>query len=529
MGGEGCVPLRRCRGNHYLCRRFPTLPLGYKGQVPAWRRAAHSPHLCGVASTKGCCTQIGRGWVTRRTAVGSKRYNDDRSGEPATQGDQKGCDNLWRRVLKLPLRPLPLGVVLPIVALVMIVVIPWVSSIAALSMVPHHERLNPEQLAKAVAEERRNFVAIMAAIGAAFSLVFTALRHRLDRGARDSDREARELDREARRHDREANYISRYTTAIEQLDATGVSTRLGAIYALGRISRESPDDSQMIINVLCAWLQAPLREVAEPVDTANTESIHVDSFPMSGFNMDTSNPRASVDREAALKVIADAATYFPNRRISLNGADLSGVRLNGGDLTGASLEGADLSGAILTEVNLRGAILTDCIMSNARLEGVNLDAVNLDRASADRVKFYESKLRSSRLAYANLTNAEFRACTLNDATLDWARMSNCRFSNTTARSCSFWDVDLRGARLGLTDFSGTRFTRSNLTGAFLNGAVLTGALFGGAKLSGVSSDHVEVGSKVLFEDALSAGAPWEGALREEAISAEHERGHDHAP
>ncbi|MFI6240032.1 pentapeptide repeat-containing protein [Micromonospora sp. NPDC050795] len=53
---------------------------------------------------------------------------------------------------------------------------------------------------------------------------------------------------------REGQLTDRYTRAVEQLANVDTTVRIGGIYALDRIARESIDDRPNIVNVLAAYL-----------------------------------------------------------------------------------------------------------------------------------------------------------------------------------------------------------------------------------------------------------------------------------
>lgn len=120
--------------------------------------------------------------------------------------------------------------------------------------------------------------------------------------------------------------------------------------------------------------------------------------------------------------------------ISLQGADLRGVRLHGVILRGVNLRGANLSKATLREIHLDEANLRGTDLSGADLFAANLYGADLPRANL--------------------------------------------------RGANLYGTDLRGAALGGADLHGARLVGANLRGANLGGADLRGATLGGANLPG---------------------------------------------
>ncbi len=130
---------------------------------------------------------------------------------------------------------------------------------------------------------------------------------------------------------REGQITDRFTKAIEQLGSTKLDVRVGAIYALERVARDSPTDHWTVMEVLTAFI----RENSHGRDVTP-------SIVLTGERLFASFLKSDI--QAALTVIA--------RRISAH--DPSGNRLNliEAHLPLAELEDANLSGAILTGAQL---------------------------------------------------------------------------------------------------------------------------------------------------------------------------------
>ena len=128
----------------------------------------------------------------------------------------------------------------------------------------------------------------------------------------------------------------RYTKAIEQLGSAKLDLRIGGIYALERVSRDSARDHPTVMEVLSAFIR---------------EHSHDQWPPCPGGEADERTTRPDV--QAAITVIG---RRDPKR-------DIQCIAFTGADLTGANLFNADLNGAVLFGVNLTEAILTSASWS----------------------------------------------------------------------------------------------------------------------------------------------------------------------
>jgi Pentapeptide repeats (8 copies) len=164
---------------------------------------------------------------------------------------------------------------------------------------------------------------------------------------------------------REAQVTDRYTKAIEQLGSDkGLDVRIGGIYALERIARDSPRDHPTIMEVLTAFVRERSRERWPPAE-------------------DGAKPPDRLTRpdvQAAVTVIGRRTIRHDSRQINLVAAQLIYADLSGADLSGANLYRADLSGADLYRADLGGAVLTGAVLAGAHLAFARLPSANLDGA-----------------------------------------------------------------------------------------------------------------------------------------------------
>jgi Pentapeptide repeats (8 copies) len=237
--------------------------------------------------------------------------------------------------------------------------------------------LEGAELTKAVTEERRTVLAVLAAIGAAVTLWYTHQRQSLDR---------------------DANRTDRYTKAVEQLgDDTKPSVQLGGVYALERVAFDSRRDRAVSIEVLSAFVRQGSRTRAEGTGAAASaeEAKSQNPTPERAGTYRPSEPVV-----AALSVLARRprdSTYPPpnlaTARLSgvgLSGAYLARADLTDVDLTDAYMVRADLTGAYLVRADLTGANLRDADLTGSDLTGADLRGADLTGADLTGVRYGSS-------------------------------------------------------------------------------------------------------------------------------------------
>jgi hypothetical protein len=155
---------------------------------------------------------------------------------------------------------------------------------------------------------------------------------------------------------REGQVTDRDTKAIEQLGSEKVDVRIGGIYALERIARDSARDHPAVIEVLTAFIREHSREQWPPLDPDNPDQAR------------STRP----DVQAALTVIGRRDIKRDTLLIDLTGATLNFADFRFAILSLAKLTGAHLYGADLRLADLRHADLTNADLTNTKLTGADL-------------------------------------------------------------------------------------------------------------------------------------------------------------
>ena len=236
---------------------------------------------------------------------------------------------------------------------------------------------------------------------------------------------------------REGQLADRYSRAIEQLGSDKLDMRIGGIYALERVARDSAKDHPTVMEVLAAFVREHSREIWPP--EASDE-------PRADAPVRTTRP----DVQAAVTVIGRRNPQNDRQPVNLDDSNLTRVNLTDARLTGSSLNRANFTGARLTGADLTGANLLGANFSRAWLMGAN---------------FTRADLSGAIVGHANLTGA----------ILTDARLAAAPLHASTTRTL----VIGVGATL-----SGSDLTRATLTGADLTGADVTGVRLTGADLTG---------------------------------------------
>jgi hypothetical protein len=241
----------------------------------------------------------------------------------------------------------------------------------------------------------------------------------------------------------------RYTKAIEQLGADKLDVRIGGIYALERVARDSARDHPTVMEVLAAFVREHSRE----------------QWPEAEPGAEPPQRATRPDVQAAVTVMGRRNREYDSQSLYLAGVQLRGAILTGADLRRVDLGAADLSGANLNDANLGGANLTAANLTDAYLFKAALYYAGLNQAGLGKARLVSADLRNASLIDADLTDANLNNAKLNSAILSGAILSGAKLQAT-----NLTDADLTGA-----DLTDAQFNRADLTGADLTHADLSNA------------------------------------------------------
>ncbi|NET74514.1 MAG: pentapeptide repeat-containing protein, partial [Sphaerospermopsis sp. SIO1G2] len=204
----------------------------------------------------------------------------------------------------------------------------------------------------------------------------------------------------------------RFAKAIEQLASDKIEVRLGAIYTLERIAKDSEKDQWTIMEVLTAFVRenAPIKKEEKP----QSKKPLVDEWLNVQKEKEIEElPKLRLDIQECLTVIGRREHPDPENK----SLDLSNVNISKANLQEAKLQGANLEGTKLQEANLKKAKLQGANLERANLKGANLERANLKGANLERANLQEVILVKADLEAANLTEAILEGATMPDGSI----------------------------------------------------------------------------------------------------------------
>jgi Pentapeptide repeats (8 copies) len=256
-----------------------------------------------------------------------------------------------------------------IAAAALVLAVAWSLLLPAADWLAHHDVSSAE--GPRLQTARGQLLALVAVLFAAGALVFSARTFTLAR---------RTVELTGQRH-----ATGRYATAIEQLGSDKLDVRIGGIYALERIARDSAKDHPTVMEVLTAFIREHSR----------------DQWPPShGHGRKKMRP----DLQAALTVMGRRDAQRDIQRLDLTAADLSSASLTGANLAGAQLAFADLSCTYLSNATFSGGCLLGANLHSASIGGADFTGADLTGADF-----------TFALAAADLNGANFAGARLDGA------------------------------------------------------------------------------------------------------------------
>ncbi|MEU4814892.1 pentapeptide repeat-containing protein [Micromonospora aurantiaca] len=256
----------------------------------------------------------------------------------------------------------------------------------------------------------------------------------------------------------------RFARAVEHLGAEQSNVRLGAIYSLERIMRDSPADQPTIIEVLCGFVRerSPNKATSyNPYDfswKSFTEGPWVRRF-------------TATDIQAALTVLGRRnIAHDDDTRIDLSGANLDGA------LLGGQFQSADLKRSSLVKAHLQGwfanADFTEADLAAAEARGSRMPEATFRHARLDQANFSHTHLQDVDMNTASGIGTNFGYADLTGADLQDVKMSAALFFQAKLVKVWLVDADLSRSDLGPgADLQDAKLRRANLRGADLTDAL----------------------------------------------------------
>jgi len=239
-------------------------------------------------------------------------------------------------------------------------------------------------------KSRQTLVQIIGGAAALGALYFTAQTLRTSQATLEVNRQTLEMTQRTSQATLEVNrqtlemtqrhqITERFTKAIEQLgDKDHLMIRLGGIYALERIARDSEPDHWVVMEVLTAFVRG------QPPAKTMPPNKCVRTWDPTSKERKTKECLPSSDVQAILTVIGRRTRTFGNgetQELDLRNTNLQHAFLREAQLQHAFLREAQLQDAFLIEAQLQHAYLGRAQLQHAYLGDANLEDAYLDKAN----------------------------------------------------------------------------------------------------------------------------------------------------
>jgi uncharacterized protein YjbI with pentapeptide repeats len=230
----------------------------------------------------------------------------------------------------------------------------------------------------------------------------------------------------------EGQITDRFTKAIEQLGSDRLEIRLGGIYALERIARDSERDHWPIMEILTAYVRgrsprdeskeliqyerppAPAPDVQaiitvlgrrEKKHEKHGEFLDLHNCNLSSAALDKGDFSGASFTESCLDYTTGSGTNFSDARFIR--ATLRSATLVEANLSAATLAKANLAKCSLVRSNLTGAILVDAVLTGALLDSAQLRGAFLsDVLGLDKNQIARAEVDQNTMLPAYLTQSE---------------------------------------------------------------------------------------------------------------------------
>lgn len=173
----------------------------------------------------------------------------------------------------------------------------------------------------------------------------------------------------------------RFSKAIEQLGSEKLEVRMGGIFSLERITKESERDYWTVMEILTSFIQSK-----------SSSKLLVNQSNALDNQLSELQPLAE-DVQAALTVISrrNAKQDPEDRIVHLDFASLRSADLRSAHFKCVDLESSDLQGANFQDADLEDANLSSANLCRANFKDANLKQTNFHTADLSEADFREAK------------------------------------------------------------------------------------------------------------------------------------------
>ena len=180
-------------------------------------------------------------------------------------------------------------------------------------------------------------------------------------------------------------------------------------------------------------------------------------------------------------------------QMTINEAEVSGLRMAGAKLERCLFIGLELNGADFSHIHLKRCGFINCVARK----------IDFSHAKWDSVAFVETcVLSEAKFVGATLPGCNLREMPLDGADFSHATIDKADFSGSTLLLANFYRANAKEARFDKADLGGASLLSANLMGASFMNASICGADLRGANLFGADMARIRSDRRVRLDDAL---------------------------
>ena len=273
----------------------------------------------------------------------------------------------------------------------------------------------------------------------------------------------------------ESHFTELYTKAIDQLGRDDRIVRIGGIYALERIAKDSPKDHLPIMEVLTSFVRQEL-----PLLKGEEREMQ-----KQGSLKDVPCRRGDVS--AALKALGRRSVENDKAVLDLNMTNLGGALLDG-----TSFPNTSFFRAFLYQAWLGGSVLTHANFDKADLFKANFQNTDLSHASLREADATEAWFNGAQLVKADFFKAVLERSHVENANLREADLRHARLRDSNFADSDLERTDLRWADLSESSWMGCNLRQANMIRANASGTDLQSATLAKANLRKANLENADL-------------------------------------
>jgi hypothetical protein len=199
-----------------------------------------------------------------------------------------------------------------------------------------------------------------------------------------------------------------FSKALEQIGNKDLTVRVGGIFTLSQIARQSRKDHWPIMEILTAHLRK-ISPTTEALGQSFLGHAHTQNGMTEG-RQNLSPPRSEVEAIVDVLRLRNSKYETEEQRLNLEKVNLEGMDLSGANLRRARFLGSDLRKAKLYRTHLEDADFSGSRLCGADLTEARLNGTSLLGADLEQAVLIGADLRGALIYATNLTGASLMEC-----------------------------------------------------------------------------------------------------------------------